>query len=108
MRNAEAPELLDSGHVFLGSVEGERVHNPYSIPCIQGHHSALPVWHDRWVEEGSRDRVRAAEESAVAYRLRTLLSRDLQSMGVSGNRRASLQDKCRCLGENKRFSWWAS
>jgi len=100
--------LLGSGHVLLGSVARERVHNPYSIPRIQWPHSALPVWHDRWVEESSRDRVRAAEESAVAFRLRTLLSRDLQSMGVPCNRRASLQDKCRGLGENKRFSWGAS
>ena len=103
---ATSPELLDCRHESVVNDSRSTIRNHQALARIPRTDSTLSVRLAGGVEEGRSDRVRAAEESAVAYRLRLMLSRQLQSMGIPGNRRASMRDKRAGASRDLWLSGW--
>ncbi len=106
MSSHEAPpKLLDRGDASLVAVTRQGVLHRHAVPFVPREDSALPVRGYNRQGQSAGDRVHSAEKSAVANRLRILLSRQLQSMGLEGNRRASLRDRRAGTDRDIRSFW---
>lgn len=98
------PELLDCRYGSVVNDPRTRIRDCQAVSCILRTDPALSIRCSGGLEKNYRDRVCTAEESAVANRLRIMLSRQLQSMGIPTNRRASLRDKRAGVGRGLWFS----
>lgn len=107
MSKHETPtQLLDCGNDHVVNDTWSAIRNCQAFACLSRTNSAFSVRNAGGVEKDCRDRVRSpAKETAVANRLRLLLSRQLQSMGIPFNRRASLRDRRASADRDIRSFW---
>jgi len=98
-------QLLDCGNAPVVAVTRQGVLHRHAVPFVPRQDAALPVRGYNRQGQSAGDRVHSAEKSAVANRLRILLSRQLQSMGLEGNRRASLRDRRASADRDIRSFW---
>lgn len=106
MSKHETPtQLLDCGNDHVVNDTWPAIRNCQAFACLSRTNSAFSVRIASGVEEDRRCRVHTSEESKMANRLRIMLSRQLQSMGIPASRRASLRDRRAGTDRDIRSFW---